>query len=271
MKRPAWTIYFGIAAFTFMLVPVILVIWMAFFDKAFLSFPPDGYSLKWFVGLAAQRQLFEGLIYSLQIAALTTVCAVVLGVTAAMAISRARLRSRALLESAFTLPLVVPSIIIGVALYIYLYSLGRSTGLTLVPTTWAMVLAHTMITVPWTFRLAYASLAGIGVDLERASMDLGRSPLSTLWRVTLPLLRPAIIGGGIFAFVFSFTELEISLFLIGPRATTLPVAMMQYSEFKIDPTIAAMATVQIVLVGVLMLVMNRFLKIGEVFRGGNKQ
>lgn len=271
MKRPAWTVIVGVIVYAFMLVPVAVVVWMSFFKQAYLTFPPDGYSLRWYTGLKDQPALFDGLFYSLEIAVITTIISVTLGVIAALGLSRARLRGKSLLENGFLLPLVIPAIVTGMAIYIYLYQLSGAIQVALVPSTWSLVVAHTMITLPWTFRLTYAGTASIGKDVERASMDLGRHPFATLWKITLPLLRPSLIGAAIFAFIFSFGDLEISLFLVSPGKTTLPVAMVQYAEFKVDPTIAAMSTIQIVLIGALLAVANKFIKFGEAFSGGIKQ
>jgi putative spermidine/putrescine transport system permease protein len=271
MNRRLFTSVLGILVYIFMLLPVVLVIWMSFFDKGLMSFPPSGYSLKWYAGLTEHTDLFFGLLYSLEVAAIAAIIAVILGVLAALGVSRSRIRGKALLENTFVLPLVIPAIISGMAIYIYLYQVSTVLQTSMVPSTWALIAAHVMITVPWTFRLTYGGLASIGRDLEKASMDLGSRAFLTLWRVTLPLLRPSLIGAVIFAFVFSFGDLEISLFLISPGQTTLPVAMMQYTAFGIDPTLAAISTVQIVLIGALLLIGNKFVKFGEAFVGGTKQ
>jgi putative spermidine/putrescine transport system permease protein len=242
VKRPVWALVIGVFVYVFMLLPVVLVVWMSFFSKGLLIFPPSGYSLSWYAGLPSHSQLFSGLWYSLEIAAIAAVIAVVLGILAALGVSRSRIRGKAWLEQGFTLPLVIPAIISGMAIYIYLYQLSSVAGTSLVPSTWALIAAHVMITLPWTFRLAYTGLVAIGRDVEKASMDLGYSGVQTMWRITLPLLRSAIIGGVIFAFVFSFSDLEISLFLIAPGLTTLPV-----------------------------MIGNRFVRFGEVFAGGTKQ
>lgn len=268
---PRWLSVVGALVFAFMLLPVVLVVWMSLSANQFLSFPPQGYSLRWFTGLSGQRALFGGLQLSLVLALATSALSVTLGLLAAVALSRSRLRVRGLMENGFLLPLVIPAIISGMALYIYLYQLSGLLLVRLVPTWWSLLLAHTVITLPWTFRLVYAGLAGVGQDVERASLDLGRGPWQTLLRVTLPLLRPSLIGAAVFAFIFSFGELEISLFLVAPGQITLPVAMIQYAEFRVDPTLAAVSTVQILLVGTLLTVANRFVRFGEALAGGTKR
>jgi putative spermidine/putrescine transport system permease protein len=268
---PRWLLVASCLAFAFMLLPVALVVWMSVSATSFLAFPPQGYSLRWFTGLSQQRSLFDGMRFSFTLALATSLLSVTLGTLAAVALSRSNVRPRGLLENGFLLPLVIPAIISGVALYIYLYQLSGLVQVRLVPTWWSLLLAHTVIVLPWTFRLAYAGLAGVGRDVERASLDLGRGSFQTLWRVTLPLLRPSLIGAAVLAFIFSFGELEISLFLVGPGRTTLPVAMVQYAEFKVDPTLAAVSTVQILLVGGLLAIGNRFIRFGGVLSGGSRR
>jgi putative spermidine/putrescine transport system permease protein len=270
MNLPRWLVVVGVLVFGFMLLPVALVVWMSVFDSEFLTFPPSGYSLRWFGELTRERGLFGGLRLSFVLALCTAALSTALGLLAAIGLSRARLPRRGLLENGFLLPLLIPAIVSGVAVYIYLYQLSWTLQVRLVPTLGALLLAHTMITLPWTFRLVHAGLSSLGTDVERASLDLGRGPWQTLWRVTLPLLRPSLVGAFIFAFIFSFAELEISLFLISPGQITLPVAMVQYAEFRVDPTLAAVSTVQIVLVGTLLAVSNRFIRFGQVLSGGVK-
>lgn len=271
MKCPLWVLIVGGILYSLLLLPVGLVIWLSFFQNAMMTFPPTGHTLRWYQELPQHPDLFTGLIYSLQIAAVTTVISVPLGGLAALGLSRSRVGGKALLETAFIMPLMIPAIIIGLAIYVFLFQLGLQSRVALVPSHWALVAAHVIVTLPWTFRLIYGGLTGIGRDVEKASLDLGMKLWGTLWYVTLPMLRPSIIGAFVFAFIFSFADLEISLFLVSPGTTTLPVAMVQYTLFGVDPTIAAMSTVQIVLVGALLMIGNKFVRFGEVFVGGTKQ
>ena len=113
-------------------------------------------------------------------------------------------------------------------------------------------------------RLVTASLVGLDRATEEAAQNLGATPLVTFFRVTLPAIRPGIVAGALFGFVMSFGNLEMSLFLVGPGRTTLPIAIIQYLEWKIDPTIAAVSVLQILLIAVAMLVTDRFVRISRV-------
>jgi len=113
-------------------------------------------------------------------------------------------------------------------------------------------------------RLVTASLAGFDHTTEEAAQNLGATPFQTFWRVTLPAIKPGIVAGALFGFVMSFGNLEMSLFLVGPGRTTLPIAILQYLEWKIDPTVAAVSVVQIAIIAIAMLITDRYVKIARV-------
>ena len=127
-----------------------------------------------------------------------------------------------------------------------------------------LVLAHVMITTPWVVRLCLASLATHDRAAEEAAASLGAHPLLVIWRVTMPAMRPGIVAGGLFAFVVSFENLELALFLSSPGVTTLPVAVLQYLQYHIDPLVAAVAVAQIGIVGAALLLLDRFVRLGQV-------
>ena len=121
-----------------------------------------------------------------------------------------------------------------------------------------------LIVIPWTVRLVTASLAGLDRSIEEAAQSLGANRFTTFRRVTLPAIRPGVVAAALFGFVSSFGNLEMSLFLVGPGRTTLPIAILQYLEWKIDPTIAAVSVLQILLIATAMLITDHFVKISRV-------
>ena len=127
-----------------------------------------------------------------------------------------------------------------------------------------LVLAHVMVTTPWVVRLCLASLATHDRAAEEAAASLGAHPLLVIWRVTLPAMRPGIIAGALFAFVISFENLELALFLSSPGVTTLPVAVLQYLEYHVDPMVAAVAVAQTIGIAILLLFLDRFIRLGRV-------
>jgi putative spermidine/putrescine transport system permease protein len=158
----------------------------------------------------------------------------------------------------------VPGIVAGVAIYLFYLNAENVLDVDIVGTFGGLVAAHVALTIPWTLRLVGASLGSVDQTVEEAARNLGANSVQTLCYVTLPMLRPAIMASALFSFIVSFENLEVTLPLVGPGHTTLPIAIMQYLEFNMDPTIAAVSAVQILVLGVVMLVTDRFVKISQV-------
>lgn len=258
--------------FVISLLPVPVLIWLSLFNQSYLVVPPrNGYTFNAYLGLPGQAELFGGLTYSLILAAWTALISTALGLAAAFAVRMGAIKRSGLVENLMTLPLTVPNVVLSMALYIFLFRVGDMLGFGLTGNFYSLLAGHVLIALPWTFRLSSAGVLGLNRDLERASLDLGRSPLQTFFRISLPLLKPAVFSSAILAFIFSFGNLEISLFLVAPGQTTLPVAMMQYVETRLDPTVAAMAVVQLALIVVLLALANKLFGFGKTFTGGLKQ
>jgi putative spermidine/putrescine transport system permease protein len=163
-------------------------------------------------------------------------------------------------------PITVPGIALGLAVFILLVGIDEKFGSSLTGSMVGLVLGHVMITTPWVVRLCLASLVTHDGAAEEAAASLGAHPIRVLWRVTLPAMRSGIIAGALFAFVISFENLELALFLTSPGVTTLPMAVLQYLEYHVDPLVAAVAVVQVLGVGVLLVVLDRFVRLGQVMR-----
>ena len=170
----------------------------------------------------------------------------------------------AFINALLLMPLIVPGVVLGTAIYVFQIEAEIATGWPLLGTTTGLIAAHALIVIPWTARLVTASLAGFDPAIEEAAKNLGATPWTTFRRVTLPAIRPGIVAGALFGFVMSFGNLEMSLFLVGAGRTTLPIAILQYLEWKIDPTVAAVSVLQIALIGVAMMVTDRYVKISQV-------
>ena len=248
----------------YILTPLVFVTWLAFFRQEIPSFPPEGYSLRWFQAVAGNDRFVSGFILSLQVALTATGIGLCLGLPAALCLSRVRFRGREALSNLLLFPLVVPGIVLGIALYVAHVEVELATGLPIIGSLAGLIAGHVLIVIPWTVRLIMASLDGLDRSIEEAAQSLGANRLTTLRRVTLPAIRPGVVAATLFGFVTSFGNLEMSLFLVGPGRTTLPIAILQYLEWKIDPTIAAVSVLQILLVAAVMLVTDRFVKISRV-------
>jgi putative spermidine/putrescine transport system permease protein len=256
----------GIAGLTllYILTPLIFVTWLSFFSQTIPSFPPEGYSIKWYVAIIGNDRFVSGFLLSLQLALIATTIGLVVGVPAALCIARYRFAGREALNNLLLLPLVIPGVVLGIALYVFHVETEINTGLPILGSLLGLVTGHVLIVIPWTVRLVTASLAGFNRTLEEAAQNLGADRWTTFRRITLPGILPGVVAAAMFSFVSSFGNLEVSLFLVGPGRTTLPIAILQYLEWKIDPTIAAVSVVQIGLIATAMLVTDRYVKISRV-------
>jgi putative spermidine/putrescine transport system permease protein len=251
-------------ALGFILTPLVFVTWLAFFRQEIPSFPPEGYSLRWFAAIADEKKFVDGFSLSLRLGVIATLIGLAVGVPAALCVARFRFPGREALNSLLLLPLVVPGVVLGTSMYVFHVEAENALDMDVLGTFWALVSGHIIIVIPWVVRLVTASLAGFDRTIEEAAQNLGANPWITFFRVTLPMIRPGIVAAGLFGFVTSFGYLEMSLFLVGPGRTTLPIAILQYLEWRIDPTIAAVSVLQILLIGGAMLVTDRFVKISRV-------
>jgi len=252
------------ASLGFILLPLIFVIWLAFFQNEIVSFPPEGYTLRWFRAIFDQNKFVDGFVVSIQTGLVATLLGLALGVPAALAVARRRFAGRETLNTLLLMPLVVPGVVLGTSIYVFHIETEIATGLPIIGSLGGLIAAHTLVVIPWCVRLVTASLAGMDRATEEAAQNLGATPLVTFFRVTLPAIRPGIVAGALFGFVMSFGNLEMSLFLVGPGRTTLPIAILQYLEWKLDPTIAAVSVLQIAIIGVAMIVTDRYVKLSRV-------
>ncbi len=196
-----WAILFLILA------PLGITMWVAFFSNKIMSFPPEGYTLEWFLRAWELAAVRNGFLLSVQLALTSAALGLLFGVPAAIAIARYRFPGRELINTALMSPIMVPAIVAGSAIYLFYIEFQVATEVEVAGTLLGLVIAHTLITIPWVLRLVTASLAGMDPAIEEASLSLGASRLTTFLRITLPVIRPGIIAGGLFAFIVSFGDL----------------------------------------------------------------
>jgi len=245
-------------------MPILFVCWLAFFANEIVTFPPSGYTLRWFGHIFDQNNFVSGFATSLQVGLAAMIGGLLLGVPASLVLARYRFAGRGVLDTLLVLPLVVPGIVAGTAIYVFQIEIEIATQWPLIGSFAGLVLAHVMITIPWTVRLLTASLAGFDRSIEEAALNLGATPVQAFMKITLPAIRPGIVAAALFSFIISFGNLEMTLFLIAPGQTTLPIAILQYLQWRIDPTIAAVSVLQIVLIGAGMLIADRYVKLTRV-------
>jgi len=243
--------FLAILAVVLLVTPTIVVIVVSFTSSYSLRFPPPGYSLRWYAALGDAWQLQFAAWNSLTVAFWTTVLSVLLGVAAALAIARSDSLKAKVLDSLFMSPLVLPALAFGLSA-LMLFSL---VGLPISPLT--LVIGHTIVCVPYVIRTTVAALAQLDTVLLESSASLGASRWYSFRRITLPLIRPGILAGAFLAFMSSFDNVPVSLFLRDARTDMLPIRMWQDLEGKLDVTIAAVSGVLIVITVATLLVMER--------------
>jgi mannopine transport system permease protein len=222
---------------TFLLIPTLIVIPMSFSSTSYLTFPPQGLSLKWYAEYFSDPAWQSATWFSLKIATLTTLASVLIGTPAAIALVRSQFPGREFLNALVLAPLVVPQIITGVAIYLEFAPLGL-TGTTL-----GFVLAHTALSVPFVVVVVSAGVMKIDPQLEVAALSLGSSRFRALLEVTIPLAAPAIAGGAIFAFLASFDEAVVSFFISGVETKTVTRKLFEDIDYNLSPVIAAVSSI----------------------------
>lgn len=237
--------------FVFLMAPLVVVFPISLSSSSYLQFPPPGWSWRWYEAYLTDAVWMEATWRSLKVAACTTVLATVLGTMLAFSLVRGRYPGKALLNQASLLPLVVPVIVYSIAVY------AMFAWLKLIGMWQAIVLGHTVHAIPFVVIVVGAALRTFDPAQEHAAMSLGASRATAILRVTLPQIRPALVSAAFLAFISSFDELVVAMFLGGVNMT-LPKKMFDNIQLEIEPTVAAVSVLQILLVTVVLALAARF-------------
>lgn len=245
--------------FIYLLAPVILVFPLSFAGDQVLRFPPTSWSTRWYTALFANSQMLKAFWTSLTLAAIVTVLSIAIAVPAAWAVTRLRFPGRDLFFNVFTAPLLLPTIVLGLAILIVFASFK------LLATLHGLVLAHLVVTLPYALRVLAVSLSTQDRACEEAARTLGAKPLTVFFRVTLPMMTPGIVASAALCFLVSFDEVVITLFLTGPRITTLPVELYNYVYNQADPLVAAVSALLILLTLAVIMIVERAMGLRATF------
>jgi putative spermidine/putrescine transport system permease protein len=230
---------FAWLALLYLALPLVVIVGVSFTETAYLAFPPEGFTLRWYGQFLGDESYLRAIRTSASIALTATGVALVAGVPAALVLARARFPGRQAVAALFLSPLILPSIVIGAALLQYASALGfaRSWG--------ALLAGHAVLVVPYVVRTTLASLAGFDASLEEAARDLGASGTQAFFLVTLPVVKPGIIAGALFAVIISWINVELSIFNTTAELMTIPVKVFNYIQYSVDPMIAAVSAATI--------------------------
>lgn len=246
-RTPWWLIAVGVVVGVWLIAPVLIVIPLSFTGRDSFQFPPESWSLDYYVNFFTDRRWREALVASVILAVVVAAFSTVLGSLAAFGLVRARFPGKSLVNGFVLAPLVAPGIVVAVAVFGVFLS-WRLTGSFV-----GFVLAHSMLAIPFVVVTVTTSLQSFDRILERAAASLGAGRLTTFFRITLPNILPGVLTGALFAFVTSFDEVVVALYLQSPSFRTLPVKMYSSVSSETDPTIAAASTVILVLTTALIL------------------
>ncbi|CAJ0690805.1 ABC transporter permease [Ralstonia wenshanensis] len=260
-KNGPLALIFNALVITFMVAPLVIVCIVAFTPEETLTLPTHHFSLRWFDQVLHHPDFVQSFWNSLWLGLAAATLSTALAVPAAMAIVRFRAPGLQYLQGVFLSPLIIPHLVLGVAL-LRMFSLVGGQG----SFGW-LIFAHALIVTPYTMRLVMAALVGFDHSVEHAAYSLGASSFTVFRRMTLPMILPGITGGWLLAFINSFDELTMSIFVVSPATVTLPVRMYMYATESLDPMMAAVSALIVFLTLALMLLLDKVYGLDRILIG----
>jgi putative spermidine/putrescine transport system permease protein len=265
MSKVRWLLLvaFG-TCMTLVLAPIVVIIAISFSPIDGFEFPPSGISLRWYASFLASDKLWGSMLFSFRTALSVAILSLILGTLAALALARSRGAAAAVMQSLFMAPMVFPAIILGLAILLFVRMVDTSPWL-------GLIAAHVLLGTPYCFRMVMGSLQAFDPALEEASQSLGAGPIRTFAYVVMPLIFPGMLAGALFAFIVSFGENNASLFLTSPGYSTIPIELLGFLQFPGNQLIvAAASTVQVGMVVVLIVLMERLVGLSRIVRSDSK-
>ncbi|MYN13690.1 ABC transporter permease subunit [Pusillimonas sp. TS35] len=261
LKNGPIALGFNFLVIAFILAPLLIVCVVAFTPDTTLSIPTQNFSLRWFRAVFAHPDFLTAFSNSIWLAFASASIAAALAVPAAIAIVRYQFPGRDALNALFLSPLMIPHLVLGVALLRFFALLGMSGNFN-----W-LILGHVVVITPYVLRLVLGALVGLDKSVEHAALSLGASRAAVFLRITMPLILPGIAGGWLLAFINSFDELTMSIFITAPSTVTLPVRMYMYATESVDPMMAAVSALVIALTAVVMYLLDKLYGLDKVLVG----
>jgi putative spermidine/putrescine transport system permease protein len=247
---------FSISVILFLVLPLIIVILMSFSSASSLEFPPPGFSLRWYSSFFLDSSWMIATRTSMFVSLIASILALVLGVFASYGLSISRFRGKSLIIGNFIAPMIIPTIITGVALYLSFAQIG------LLGTLPGLILAHVLVIVPYIVLITLPALESFDRRLELAARSLGASWTIVFRKILIPILLPSFLASWLFAFIISFDELIVTIFLAGENMT-LPKKMYNELTLQINPTITAISTILILLTVIIMFIVSILIKVSK--------
>jgi putative spermidine/putrescine transport system permease protein len=266
-RAAATALIAGLLAFLFLPLLVVAGASLSSGDRPYVSFPPTGLSLHWY--LAVPPRYWQAVGVSLAVAAGTAIATTAIAVPTALGLVRASFRGKPVLALLLRAPLQIPYVVTGIAFLQTYYLIAAATGIQLRATYSGLILGHLFLATPYATGSIAAVLARFNPRLEEAAASLGASPWRVFRRVTLPIILPGVYGGALYAFIISFGEVPVALFLGGPGRTTFPVEMFASMQFDFSPALLAVSTAMLLISFAVLILIQRAVGFDTIARPGS--
>lgn len=257
MKKGKLLTSFVVLVYIFLFAPLVIIAMTSIGTENYIAFPPKGFTLDWFINVFKSQSFISSMITSFAISGIATLAALIIGIPASYGLSRVEFKGRGILKSFFFSPLIVPGIVVGFSLFQFLIvKLG-------LPIYTSLFIGHTLVIVPYIIRVVGSSLDGIDYSIEEAAISLGCTKVQAFFKVVIPNITSGIIAAFMLAFINSFNNVPVSMFLTGPGVSTLPITMMNYVEYNYDPTVSALSVLLMLITIGVMFVAEKTLGLGK--------
>ena len=258
MRKHKMITIFAIFVFIFLVAPLIIIMITAFGSGSAIKFPIDSFSLKWFPVVFSKKSFKTSFITSLEISTLATVIAILVGVPAAYALTKSGIKGKQIIKSIFLSPAIVPGIVVGFALY-------QSIVLTMrIPVFYGLLAGHFMITLPYIIRIVGSSMEQFDFSIEEAAWSLGCGKIKAFFKIVLPNITSGISAAFMLAFINSFNNIPVSMFLSGPGIKAFPSTLMNYIEYNYDPSVSAVSVLLMLCTVIIMIIVDKTLGIASL-------
>ena len=258
MRKNKLSMWIAMLVFAFLFFPLVLIVVTSFGTEAAIKFPIKGFTLDWYANALRSESMVQSFFLSLRIGLLATVLALVIGIPASYALSRYSFRGKKLLKSFFLSPTIIPGIVVG---YILFQFIVLSLGL---PIAQGLLIGHFLISLPYIIRVVGSSMEQLDYSIEEVAWSLGCTKIRAFMKIVLPNVTSGIFAAFMLAFVNSFNNVPVSMFLSGSGVTMLPTSLLSYMEYNYDPTVSAISVMLMVLTIVLMIVIEKTLGLAAI-------
>jgi putative spermidine/putrescine transport system permease protein len=240
----------AVATLVYLFLPLLVIVGVSFTNTDFIQFPPQGFTLKWYAQFIRDPSYLDAFWLSAELAVAATALAVALGVPAALVFARRDFRGKQLLSAMFLSPLILPNIVVGIAILQYAAALGLARSF------FALLVGHVVVIIPYVLRTTLAALSGFDRATEEAAQDLGASSAETFFLVTLPQIKSGVVAGGLFAFIISWINVEVTIFNATSSLLPLPVKILNYVQNIADPTVAAVSAITVYIAVIVVVLLD---------------